>query len=383
MATVLTLAGVLAGCGGDEAVGDPTGAVALVAGARSNMPPPQLDGPAAAVFDQALQDQSLVTMVVADGEPAVQFSGQMLITGNNGPAREESRERNRETLAAEIEALRAEDEEADLLTALEEAARSISAVETPPRTIVVVDSGLSTVAPLDFTQPGLLEADPEEVVDNLVALDALPDLGGVRVILQGIGDTAEPQQRLSIAQRNNLIAIWKAIIAAANGGVEPEVEDTQLSRELLDEELPRVTLVPVPEGPVCVKGTIVLTGADVAFRPDSAEFVDEAEARTVLAPIAGQLVGNGVTATLTGTTADVGDITGQKDLSRLRAEAVRDLLVDLDVPAGNLTPDGVGSEFPGYVQDHDAEGNLLPGPAAQNRKVIITPSIGTAGLACD
>ncbi|MGY1690322.1 OmpA family protein [Geodermatophilus sp. SYSU D01105] len=364
-------------------MGDPTGAVALVAGARSNMPPPQLDGDAADVFDQALQDQSLVTMVVADGEPSVQFSEQMLITGNNGPAREESRERNEAALAAEIEALRAEDEETDLLTALDEAARSISAVETPPRTIVVVDSGLSTVAPLDFTQPGLLDADPQEIVDNLVALDALPDLGGVRVILQGIGDTAEPQEPLSIAQRKNLVAIWRAISTAANGGVEPEVEDTQLSRELLDEELPRVTPVPVPEGPVCTKGTIVLTGADVAFRPDSAEFVDEEAAEAVLRPIAEQLRESGATATLTGTTANVQGIEGQRRLGLDRAEAVRQVLVDLGVPAGGLTADGVGSEFPGYVQDHDAEGNLLPGPAAQNRKVIITPSIGTAGLACD
>jgi hypothetical protein len=32
---------------------------------------------------------------------------------------------------------------------------------------------------------------------------------------------------------------------------------------------------------------------------------------------------------------------------------------------------GVGSEFDGYVQDHDSAGNLIPWAAAANRKVVV------------
>jgi outer membrane protein OmpA-like peptidoglycan-associated protein len=180
-------------------------------------------------------------------------------------------------------------------------------------------------------------------------------------------------------QRKNLVAIWKAIVAAAGG--ELIVEEKPLTRDPAD-GLPTVTPVPLGAATVCVEGAIELTGADVAFRPNSAEFVDGAAARAVLEPIAEQLVTTGATATLTGTTANVGDPSGQEDLSRKRAQAVLDVLVDLGVPAANLTAVGLGSEFPGYVQDHDAAGTLLPGPAAQNRKVIVQVSGGTGVLTC-
>jgi outer membrane protein OmpA-like peptidoglycan-associated protein len=58
-------------------------------------------------------------------------------------------------------------------------------------------------------------------------------------------------------------------------------------------------------------------------------------------------------------------------LSQQRANAVRDLLVSLGAPADRIGTQGLGSDFPGYVKDRDAQGNLDPIPAAQNRQVII------------
>jgi outer membrane protein OmpA-like peptidoglycan-associated protein len=60
---------------------------------------------------------------------------------------------------------------------------------------------------------------------------------------------------------------------------------------------------------------------------------------------------------------------------------VRGLLVDLGVPTSNLTVVGLGSDFPGYVEDHTAEGSLIPAAAAANRKVVIEV-LGGAGLSC-
>ena len=375
----------LAGCGGDDATADPAGAAAFVVGARSNMPAPRLDGRAMEVLQEAVDKQSLAAIVVADGEPSVLGTMSLVVEGATSQARDASRKDNRRAVLDGIATARADDPEADLLAGLDLAARSIRSVETLPHAIAVIDSGLSTVAPLDFTQPGLLEADPDEVAASLAAAGELPDLAGMEVTFQGLGDTAAPQESLSIAQRANLVAIWRAVVEAAGG--QMEVEDSPLDGDPPSDggttALPEVRIVPIPEGPACSGATVELTGSDVAFLPDSAEFADPAAARAVLEPIAQQLVETGATATLTGTTARVGDLKGQIQLSERRAQAVLEELVTLGVPASALTAIGLGSEFPGYVQDHDAAGNLLPGPAAENRKVIVTLEDGATWTLCE
>jgi outer membrane protein OmpA-like peptidoglycan-associated protein len=172
-------------------------------------------------------------------------------------------------------------------------------------------------------------------------------------------------------QRKNLGAIWEAVLAAA--GSELGVEEHPLT-EPGAEGLPEVTPVPLPK-PDCTPGSVTLTGADVAFRPDSDDFVDEAAAREALAPIAEQLVAaEGVTVTLTGTTVNIDGLSGQIGLSQDRAGAVLRLLARLGVPETSMTAEGVGSNFAGYVPDGSPDGPLEPAAAAQNRRVIVTPS---------
>jgi len=145
--------------------------------------------------------------------------------------------------------------------------------------------------------------------------------------------------------------------------------------------LPPVTPVTWGPGVTCTASTVVLTGGDVAFRPNSAVFLDRTAAEATVRPIAEQLIASDGTATLTGTTANVEDMAGQRKLSLERAQAVMGLLVGLGVPSDHLSAVGLGSDFPGYVQDHDGSGHLMAGPAAQNRKVIIASS-GSAALHC-
>ena len=370
-AVSLAVAAGLSGCGSDDGGREPTGAVSFVIGARSNMPAPRLDGAARAALESAVANQSYVSIVVADGNPFLfDARGPLLESGANDVAHEQSRAANLKAVEDAIASARARTPEVDLLAAIDLAARDISS-ESGAHTVVVVDSGLSTVAPLDFSRPGFLGADRQEVARGLVDDDELPDLAGTTVTFQGLGNTAPPQEELTIAQRTNVVAIWEAVIEAASGAFIPE------QKPLTDRPargLPEVT--PVPTRPECIEGVIVLTGADVSFLPDSAEFVDPAAARAVLEPIAAQLVESGATATLTGTTARVEDLDGQIALSLRRARAVLEELVELGVPTESLTAVGLGSEFPGYVQDHDAAGNLLPGPAAANRKVVIDPAEG-------
>ncbi|WP_138758570.1 OmpA family protein [Modestobacter altitudinis] len=367
----------LAGC---SDLADPTGGLAIVVGARSNMPTPTLDGEAADALDTALDAQSYLAIAVADGDPFLSpMKGQLLITGKNGPAQEASKEKNRQMVAKALAEAAAKTPETDLLGALDLGARAI-ADSDGGHTIVVVDSGLSTVAPLDFTQPGMLDADPAELVASLQAADELPDLTGDAVVFQGLGDTADPQPTLTRGQRKNLVEIWTAIATAA-GASSVDVEQSPLSGDAAV-GLPDVSVVPLPAPMTCTAGTVTLAGGNVAFVSDSAAFLDTAAATDVVRPIAQQIVDGGLTATVTGTTADVGDAVGQQALSQQRAEAVMHLLVDLGVPADALTVRGLGSDFPGYVTDHDPAGNLVPAAAAQNRKVVIELAGASAALVC-
>jgi outer membrane protein OmpA-like peptidoglycan-associated protein len=375
-AGVLTLTAGLAGCSGAP---EPTGGLAIVVGAHSNMPAPELSGVADAELETAVVAESYLALVVADGKPFESATGRLLASDENDTARDQDREANRRMVRGGLADAAAVTPEVDLLGALDVAARSISSA-SGRHAVVVVDSGLSTVAPLDFTEPGMLDADPAELAASLAAAGELPALDGADVVFQGLGDTADPQPAIGRAQRTNLIAIWTAIAEAAGAG-DVRVEESQLDGDA-PAGRPHVSIVPPGSSVECTPGRVVLTGGDVAFRADSAEFVDAAAAAETLRPIAAQLATGGLTATVTGTTARVGDDAGQERLSRERAQAVADTLAGLGVPAGALTVVGLGSHFPEYVVDSDTAGNLVPAAAAANRKVVIDLPDAPADVTC-
>ncbi|MGY1792819.1 OmpA family protein [Geodermatophilus sp. SYSU D00525] len=338
--------------------------MAFVVGARSNMPAPRLDGRALDALDTALEDQSLAAIVVADGEPHLVGTQQLVAEGATGPAREASREDNRRAVEEGLTTAEADDEEVDLLAAVDLAVRSISSAEGR-HTVVVVDSGLSTAGAVDFRRSGLLDADSDTLAGELAEAGRLPDLEGVTVVFQGIGDTFAPQAPLERPQRTNLIDIWTALARTA-GAADVVVEESPLTQP--PAVLPAVTPVEVAGAQTC---TVTLTEDAVRFVADSAEFLDRDAAVAALTPLAQQLSRPGVSATVTGTTADVGDLDGQLQLSLERAQAVEELLVDLGARPDGMTAIGLGSDFPEYVEE----------PAEENRKVVVQ-IVGGAGLTC-
>lgn len=238
-------------------------------------------------------------------------------------------------------------------------------------TIVLVDSGLQTMGILDYTQRGMLRADPSDLVDGLRGSGQLPDLSGLRVFVVGLGDTAAPQEALDPASRTALVEQWTALLTAAGAdcvGVDP-LPLTGAAPAVA----PTVPTVPVPDvAPLEPSNTVVLTADSVAFVSDSAQLRDPEFARKKLASIAADLVDSGSGVRLTGTTATDGTEAGRLELSRLRAEAVKATLVELGVPAERITTRGVGTHHPGHVDDLDSDGRLIPPKAAQNRTVILT-----------
>ncbi|MGY2083157.1 OmpA family protein [Blastococcus sp. SYSU DS0539] len=359
-AIAAAVAAGLAGCGGGATAApaptEPTGALAVVVGARANMPPAALDDRSASVVDMAVGQRSAFSLAVADGAPYLDgAAGSPALT-------------DRRSVDEAVAGARARTAGSDLLGALDLAGDALAG-QTGLRTLVVLDSGLSTTGALDLTTPGMLDAHPQEVAEALGDAERLPDLSGVRVVLHGLGDTAAPQQPLDPIRRAQLVALWSTVVREA-GAVSVHVEPAPLEG-VPDPALPPVATVGTDPGYRCAGRTMTLTGGPFAFRPNSDQFLDPAAAQGVLRGIAEQLVAGQVVATLFGTTAAIGEPADQVRFSDERAQAVADLLIALQVPIPQLHVEGLGSAFEGYVTDRDAEGRLLPAAAALNRTVRI------------
>ena len=120
-------------------------------------------------------------------------------------------------------------------------------------------------------------------------------------------------------------------------------------------DAPAVSVVDVPPPPTITPGRTTALPDDnsVGFQPDTAEFRDRNAARAVLTPFAQFLTAspNRDGSRSPAPVRAPGTEAGQVDLSTRRAEAVKALLVELGAPADRISTRGVGSQFPGYVND--------------------------------
>ncbi|MGH3932163.1 MAG: OmpA family protein [Pseudonocardiaceae bacterium] len=397
IASVVTAA-VLGGCtgAGDPAnsaaptVGEPTagrcaipsGPVAVVVSGRANSPGPVLPARVREIVQQVVTGRPAsrtgpaLSLVGLDGRPGVLAGGEFYSDAGNNFALEEDRRNFLATFETSVRAVRASAPEVDVLAGLDTAAGA--ARDTAGEgTVAVVDSGLSTAGPLDFSVPHVLTAPVDEVIDFLRAYGAIPDLTGLTVILGGIGDAAAPQDTLSPGQRRHLVELWTKI-AQAGGATCVEVITVARS-ETAPDGVPPVKLVPIDPPPVFNPGdpgpTVLPDDDTVGFVPNKAEFRNPEGVRGALKPFAKWLADDrSRRVTLTGTTARVGAREGQIALGTERAAAVKSILVELGADPNQIDTVGVGSYFPEYVPDHDANDILLPGPAQQNRTVRITPA---------
>jgi outer membrane protein OmpA-like peptidoglycan-associated protein len=131
--------------------------------------------------------------------------------------------------------------------------------------------------------------------------------------------------------------------------------------------------VPLPADPVfkpCSE-TMLTDGGPVGFQGDLAEFRDEDAAREALEPLAAEAKQGNKSVKLIGTTASARTETVRGQLSKDRAEAVKRILVSQGVDADRITTEGAGNQSKYHVPDVGPDGTLLPGPAAENRRVVV------------
>jgi len=347
--------------------------VAIAVGGHSNSArptwPAQLDEELDAVIAGTERDSGGhgVTLVRVDGRPSVGCVVTFDYTSGNEQARAAARTAFIGAVRQRTVELAARQPESNPLDALSVAA----AAAGPNGTVVLIDSGLQTVAPLDFRDPELFAADADRVVSALDRAGMLPDLQGKKIILAGVGYTAEPQAALSAYQRVHLIELWGRIASAA-GAASVQPIGTP-STEPAAAGLPSVSTVPIPDSGVldlgCDTESILSDDGPVGFQPGSTDFVSDTAARQRLADFATWLTHNpGARGHVAGSIAHYGD-NSSNGLSRDRALRVRDVLVDAGVDPDRVTAAGIGwGPFPTDTAPPDPDSDPL------NRRVIITLS---------
>jgi OmpA-OmpF porin, OOP family len=239
--------------------------------------------------------------------------------------------------------------------------------------LVVENSGLGTTGFLNYRQPGLLEADPAELVTFAQAHHEEPDAVGIKVILLGVGWTASPQPALDAPKRVSLVGQWAALLKAA--GAQVSIDQTPLTGPApagaLKVSLVRTTQV-IWDPPPGTCGTALNT-SELHFIVGTAQLRDSAAATAALRNVVAELKANHRVATITGTTSSEGGPAINIPLSKKRAQVVAQLMKSMGLPRSQIGQViGLGSHFPGYVPDIGPGGVLLPGPAAENRQVIIS-----------
>jgi outer membrane protein OmpA-like peptidoglycan-associated protein len=236
--------------------------------------------------------------------------------------------------------------------------------------LVFEDSGLGTAGLLNYLTPGLLGADPGQLVKYAEDHKDLPDAHGVSVDLLGLGYTAPPQPALDQATRANLIEQYTALLQASGAQI---IVDTTPLTGAGPKIAPPVTVVPPPiTGPPVGLCGATFGSNEVRFIVGTATFADPLAATSAVQSVVDQLSSSpNALATITGTASSEGN--NNEALSQSRAFAIQQLMIKLGTPPsqiGNVI--GIGATGPDHVPDIDAAGNLLPGPAAENRKVIVS-----------
>lgn len=348
--------------------------VIFIMSVHANVAAPDLTPELACRLKATIEAGAPVGIVTLDGTPDVLVPPTVFDIKANNPNAEQSK--IKAAMVAVIGAIHgatADSDGSDLMGALHLAADSAATSTPKVGQLIVLDSGLPDTGALRMTDPGMTEADPQEVVDYLsqsgaLLADSFKDLS---VQLVGFGYVTSPQDSLSTGQSDQVKQIFTVALTA--GGAEVEMvsypregpgPETEYTTKTVEVEASQVF------EPSAGKSFVFGDTSPLRFQPDQAEFIDSAAAEAALVELAAWLApGKNHHITVTGTTAS-GDPVWCQQLSEERAATVKEVLVRLGADPSAIETQGVG--YTANPPDHDASGNLDPAAAALNRTVVIS-----------
>ncbi|MFQ7733995.1 MAG: OmpA family protein [Subdoligranulum sp.] len=291
------------------------------------------------------------SLVITDGNPQVIGPVRFDEEKANSVQQEKTDKKKSAEVAEMVKSAAASTPETDLISALSLSARLAASGTAEDKQIVIRHSGVNTADSLPMQELDLVSSDITDLIDQLDAEALIPDLQGVKIHFFGLGDVAGSQQALSKKQVKWLQSFWQSFFERS--GAEVTFHADIVSGNALTNGH-SVTPVTPAEGVNFVK----FSSKKVEFKPDSDDFLDEETARSAIAEVAAQMKEGSAHYIIAGSTAKVDNPTqdGPARLSLLRAQAVRQVLVDAGVDAERLTCVGLGNEVTS-VRDMQEEAN--------------------------
>lgn len=342
LAAASLAAGLMVGCStvpssGDSTTAAPTDTVLLLE---------QGDGMPALTNPEDFTEKintvfgSSAALIITDGQPQVYGPVKFNVKKSNDIQQKKANNKLKVSFVEIVKEARAQVPETDVLTSVNLAARVLNAGTAENKQLIIVHSGITTAASFPMPDSAIVSEDPVALVDRLEKAAMIPDLEGVAVEWFGAGDTAGSQPTLSAKQTEAIKAFWSEYFNRAKASLT--FHSDVISGPAITEFGHTVTPMAADGGIDFLK----ITNEQIAFRPDSVEFADEAAASTVLNELAEQIRTSSSSYVIAGSVAKVDGSTAEsaKRLGLARAKAVRDRLVAASVDSGRLICYGLGFE---------------------------------------
>lgn len=291
-------------------------------------------------------DEGFVAAVLADGKPQV-VKANFELESQNGTRLENEVTGNVDgVLGMDYSA---QTEECDLFDAIVSADRALGSAKNPDRKnkVYVIDSGISTAGPVNFSQPATRNAllDPESFAKELIDDGYLTTFQNINsVVWYGMGVASSPQANPVAGTVAAMQDLYMEIFNAA--GVE-DVTFNSATEAMTDASgLPAVSVVDMPRVSDKKLGdslSLDERNSAFTFKSGSSEFNDPEAAKQGLETYIDQLLDfPDLKVVITGYTDTKGSEELNKALSKKRADAVKNLLVDSGVTKKQITTVGKG-----------------------------------------
>lgn len=370
------------GCSG-RVSNEETSNTVYIVGRHANAQPPAINNSTIeSSVQSAIDNNTLLSVIELDGNPIVEKDNRFTFNLKKNVSSTIKKKYVSKMTNKVIECfdnLAPKVAEVDILKAIEIAANELNSSDANTdyaKHIVVYSTGVQTTGLIDMTKFNILSSKEtvNEVVEQLSAKQALPNLDGITIDWYNLNQVSGEQKELTAEMKANNEYLWETLIAKAGGKVDFKSDNaTAADRTNYDVG---VSVVPVIEDSLDIEeynkdSSVVFTTDEIAFKSDSVEFVDEEQASQAVTKIINYMLYNkDYNLLLAASTATVPPQNKCESFSKKRAEAVKSLIISRsDIDSSRITTIGMGYENPYHVSDTSKNGSLIEEKAKQNRAV--------------
>lgn len=385
LALALILVGAtFTGCSG-KVSNEETSNTVYIVGRHANAQPPAInESTIESSVQSAIDNNTLLSVIELDGNPTVEKDNRFTFNLKKNVSSTIKKKYVSKMTNKVIECfdnLTPKVSEVDILKAIEIAANELNSSDANTdyaKHIVVYSTGVQTTGLIDMTKFNILSSKEtvDEVVEQLSAKQALPNLDGITIDWYNLNQVSSEQKELTAKMKSNNEYLWETLIAKAGGKVDFK-SDNATADDRTNYDV-GVSVVPVTEDSLNIEeynkdSSVVFTTDEIAFKSDSVEFVDEEQASKAVTKIINYMLYNkDYNLLLAASTATVPPQNKCESFSKKRAEAVKSLIIsrsDNQIDSSRITTIGMGYENPYHVSDTSKNGSLIEEKAKQNRAV--------------